>query len=62
MNGRLPGERSVQIISANGAVITSQILPDLNECQLDISRLKSGFYMLVINNWIESQRISFIKE
>ncbi|MBK6966295.1 MAG: T9SS type A sorting domain-containing protein [Bacteroidales bacterium] len=61
MNGRLPGERSLQIISANGAVITSQILPAQNECQLDISQLKSGLYMLVINNGIESQSISFIK-
>ncbi|KAF0200555.1 MAG: hypothetical protein FD170_3441, partial [Bacteroidetes bacterium] len=39
-----------------------QILPGQNECQLDISWLKSGFYLLVINNGIESQSISFIKE
>lgn len=62
MNGRLPGERSVRIISANGAVVADQILPGQNECQLDISWLKSGFYLLVINNGIESQSISFIKE
>ncbi len=62
MNGRLPGERSIHIVSANGAVAADQVLPALNECQLDISRLKSGLYMLVINNGIESQSISFIKE
>ncbi|KAF0202484.1 MAG: hypothetical protein FD170_1951, partial [Bacteroidetes bacterium] len=50
MNGRLPGERSVRIVSANGAVVADQILPGQNECQLDISWLKSGFYLLVINN------------
>ncbi len=62
MNGRLPGERNVKIVSANGAVVAVQILPAQNECQLDISHLKSGLYMLVINNGIESLSISFIKE
>jgi len=61
MNGRLPGERNVRIVSANGVLVLNQLLPDLNELQLDISRLKSGLYKIIISNESENQTATFIK-
>ncbi|MBL7906098.1 MAG: gliding motility-associated C-terminal domain-containing protein [Bacteroidales bacterium] len=62
MNGRLPGERSLRIFSANGMLVLNQLVPDQNELVLDISKMNSGFYLLVISNGTVSQSVSFIKE
>jgi gliding motility-associated-like protein len=62
MKGRLPGKRTLSIISVNGSLAQEQNLPYSDVYQIDITNLKRGIYQLVISNGIDSQSISFIKE
>ncbi len=62
LHGWLPGERMIRIFKADGVMANDHIFSDLDEITFDVSGLKNGFYILVINNGIECRSVSFLKQ
>ncbi len=61
MNGRLPGERSLQLISVHGKVLAETTFSSEN-FELDITGFNPGLYLLRISNQREILNLKFIKE
>jgi gliding motility-associated-like protein len=61
MKGRLPGERSLQVMSVHGRVLAETTFSSEN-FELDISGFKRGFYLLRISNQMDLLNLKFIKE
>lgn len=61
MNGRLKGERSVQLISVHGKVIF-EVSVSSETFDLDVTGINPGLYLLRISNQRDILNLKFIKE
>ncbi|KAF0200554.1 MAG: hypothetical protein FD170_3440 [Bacteroidetes bacterium] len=61
MNGRLPGERIVQVISVHGRVLSEATVSG-ETFELGVSGFSPGLYLLRISNQMDVLNLKFIKE